>query len=135
MARTGLMLSGRRLAGSGQQQLPRRLRSLTSISLRRFQLYGLACLRVALEHSNHRHQAADLPKQQKELDPRRFAHISDRAYSSDEVVKVTEQVQLAIPVYLRQAPSAKIFLRSFWYRLAAAQRIDSSKMHVYTLAR
>ena len=71
----------------------------------------------------------------KELDPQRFALVSDKTYGPDEVEEVTQQVQQTIPDHLRRAPSAKMFLRSFWYRLTAAKQMDCSKMHVYTLAR
>lgn len=82
-----------------------------------------------------RQRATDTAALEKDLEPQRFASVSDKTYSSEEVVKMTDEVQRSIPAHLRQAPSAKMFLRSFWYRLTAAQEVDSSKMHIYTLAR
>ena len=83
----------------------------------------------------------------KELDPARFSHISDRAYSPQDVVDATARLVAALPAQLRTgAPNAKMFLRSFWYRAVAGGALASSssappsesgggdKMHVYTLA-
>ena len=93
----------------------------------------------------------------KELDPARFSHISDRAYSPQDVVDATAALVAALPAQLRtRAPNAKMFLRSFWYRAVAGGALSSSprsssssdsssssspssldggdRMHVYTLA-
>lgn len=84
----------------------------------------------------------------KELDPRRFSHISDRAYSPRDVVDATAGLVAVLPAQLRtRAPNAKMFLRSFWYRAVAGGAVSPSgsssaaassdggdKMHVYTLA-
>ncbi|KAK9809822.1 hypothetical protein WJX73_010078 [Symbiochloris irregularis] len=102
--------------------------------LGRFQLYGLASLRAALGAAGSRSQTAQQDDLSKQLDPQRFAQISDKTYSPDEVEQATAEVQEAIPHELQVAPCAKLFLRSFWYRLAASKHIDNGRMHVYTLA-
>jgi hypothetical protein len=88
-----------------------------------------------------------------ELDPSRFSHISDAAYSPQDVVDATARLVAALPARLRNgAPNAKMFLRSFWYRAVAGGALSDAspsgpasseggsnggggdKMHVYTLA-
>ena len=85
----------------------------------------------------------------KDLDPSRFSHISDAAYSPQDVVDSTAALVAVLPARLRNgAPNAKMFLRSFWYRAVAGGALSESpssepvstssdggdRMHVYTLA-
>lgn len=72
---------------------------------------------------------------EKELDPQRFAYISDRTYSPSEVKELTEVIQRGTPDHVRMAPNAKMFLRSFWYRAVTEGLLHSEEMHLYTIAR
>jgi len=71
--------------------------------------------------------ADDNSNNDKELDPTRFSHISDRAYSPQDVVDATAKLVAVLPAQLRtRAPNAKMFLRSFWYRAVAGGALLSS---------
>ena len=69
------------------------------------------------------------------LDASRFAYISDRTYTPDEVESMTSTVVETIPEYLKDAPNAKMFLRSFWYRAVTSTLLSAGEMHVYAVAR
>ena len=100
----------------------------------RFQLVGIGCLRAAM---------ADVPttasekaeEGRKALDPSKFAYISDRTYTAQEVEQMTAVVQRFTSADLRTAPNAKMFLRSYWYRSVQAGTMCGDEMHIYTLAR
>lgn len=72
---------------------------------------------------------------EKLLDPQRFAYISDRTYTPDEVEELSLHIDRETPDLVRAAPNAKMFLRSFWYRAVTEQLLDSEEMHLYTIAR
>lgn len=82
-----------------------------------------------------KNQDADKSDIEKKLDPQRFAYISDRTYSPAEVEQLTAIIQQETPEYVRTAPNAKMFLRSFWYRAATEGLLNSDEMHLYTVAR
>lgn len=71
----------------------------------------------------------------KDLDPQRFAYISDRTYTPAEVEELTSVVHRETPAHVRTAPNAKMFLRSFWYRGVMTGIVSSEEMHLYTVAR
>ena len=98
----------------------------------RFQLVGIACLRAAMSDNKVR-----LPYKEndKDLDPHRFAYISDRTYTPQQVEELTTVVHQGTGAHVRLAPNAKMFLRSFWYRAVTAGLLDAEEMHLYTLAR
>jgi cyclin A len=78
--------------------------------------------------------AAD-PAPNKELDPARFAYISDRTYTSAEVEAATAAVAGAEEAArAARAPNPKMFLRSYWHRAVIAGAVVADEMHVYTLA-
>jgi len=101
---------------------------------RRFQLVGIACLRAAMADTRAKESQAR-EEADKDLDPARFAYISDRTYSAAEVEEVTAVVQAGTPACMRSAPTAKMFLRSFWYRSVVAGLLTPEEMHIYTVAR
>jgi hypothetical protein len=74
-------------------------------------------------------------EEKKSMDPARFAYISDRAYTAEQVEEMTAVVRASTTEDLRTCPNAKMFLRSFWYRSVQTDIISSEEMHVYTLAR
>ena len=45
----------------------------------------------------------------------RFAYISDRTYTLDEVESVTSTVAETTPEHLKDTPRAKVFFRRLWY--------------------
>jgi hypothetical protein len=150
---------------------------------RRFQLIGIACLRVSMADSPLPLPAPRRPSD-KLLDADRFAHISDDTYTAAEVEAHTQvrlaasgwrnraayeyaarargcsprapparrptllppcphplsrpapcqAVAAAVPPAVREAPSAKMFLRSFWYRATSRGAAAADEMHVYTAA-
>ena len=69
------------------------------------------------------------------LNPERFAFVSDGTYSPSQVEATTAEVEQHIPDDLRLAPTAKMFLRTFWYRLLRAELAAADQMHLYTVAR
>lgn len=71
----------------------------------------------------------------KALDPSKFAYISDRTYTAQEVEDMTAVVHSFTSAALRTAPNAKMFLRSYWYRSVQAGTMCDDEMHIYTLAR
>ncbi len=76
-----------------------------------------------------------LSEHDKNLDPARFAFISDRTYTVEEVELATSTVADTVPDEIRDAPNGKMFLRSFWYRGVAALIVEQEEMHIYTIAR
>ena len=76
-----------------------------------------------------------LTDQDDSLDAQRFAYISDRTYTSDEVESMTQKVAETTPEHVKDAPNAKMFLRSLWYRAIMSTLLSSDEMHVYTVAR
>ncbi|KAK9863919.1 hypothetical protein WJX84_000139 [Apatococcus fuscideae] len=102
-------------------------------NLSRFQLLGIACLREAMGDTRRR-LAIRLGEQDKNLDPARFAFISDRTYTVEEVEQATRTVADTVPEEIRDAPNGKMFLRSFWYRGVAALVMEPEEMHIYTIA-
>ena len=106
-------------------------------ALCRFQLVGIACLRAAMRDS--RAKGSDdldsIVTREKLLDPQRFAYISDRTYSGAEVEELTAHIDRETPDFVRAAPNAKMFLRSFWYRAVTEHLLHSEEMHLYTIAR
>lgn len=52
-----------------------------------------------------------------------------------QVEACTAHVSRYIPKFLKEAPTAKVFLRSFWYRCLLGGVAGPEEMHVYTLAR
>ena len=101
----------------------------------RFQLVGIGCLRAAMADVPCKVSAAGDEEEKKALDPSKFAYISDRTYTAEQVEQMTAVVQQFTSTDLRCAPNAKMFLRSFWYRSVQAGTMSSEEMHVYTLAR
>lgn len=98
---------------------------------------GIACLRAAmsdykLKQSNGH---SNLPKAEMDLDPNRFAYISDKTYTPTQVEELTAVIQAETPVCVKAAPNAKMFLRSFWYRAVMADLVTQEEMHLYTVAR
>ena len=69
------------------------------------------------------------------LDAHRFAYISDRTYTPDEVESMTSTVAETTPEHVKDAPNAKMFLRSLWYRAVMSTLLSADEMHVYTVAR
>ena len=69
------------------------------------------------------------------LDAQRFAYISDRTYTSEEVESMTRTVASTTPEVVKDAPNAKMFLRSLWYRAIMSTLLSADEMHVYTVAR
>lgn len=69
------------------------------------------------------------------LDAHRFAYISDRTYTPDEVESMTNTVAETTPEHVKDAPNAKMFLRSLWYRAVMSTLLSADEMHVYTVAR
>ncbi len=69
------------------------------------------------------------------LDAQRFAYISDRTFTPEEVESMTQTVASTTPEHVKNAPNAKIFLRSLWYRAIMSTLLSSDEMHVYTVAR
>ena len=69
------------------------------------------------------------------LDAQRFAYISDRTYTPEEVESMTQTVAASTPEHVKDAPNAKMFLRSLWYRAIMSTLLSSDEMHVYTVAR
>lgn len=98
----------------------------------RFQLVGIACLRAAMSDSRVK---LPVKESDKDLDPQRFAYISDRTYTPAQVEDITAVIQRETPAHVRAAPNAKMFLRSFWYRAVMARIVTSEQMHLYTVAR
>ena len=72
---------------------------------------------------------------EKLLDPQRFAYISDRTYTSAEVEELSLHIDRETPDFVKTAPNAKMFLRSFWYRAVTEHLLHSEEMHIYTVAR
>lgn len=107
---------------------------LTAAGFCRFQLLGIACLREAMGDTRRR-LPIRLSEQDKNLDPARFAFISDRTYTVEEVEQATRTVAESVPDEIRDAPNGKMFLRSFWYRGVAALITEPEEMHIYTVAR
>ncbi|DBA99879.1 TPA: hypothetical protein ACH3X1_013768 [Trebouxia sp. C0004] len=68
------------------------------------------------------------------LDAQRFAYISDRTYTPEEVESMTQTVASTTPEHVKDAPNAKMFLRSLWYRAIMSTLLSSDEMHVYTVA-
>lgn len=88
-----------------------------------------------MSDSETRGDDEDVSDRQKKLDPQRFAYISDRTYSPAEVEELTSIIHRETPDYVRNAPNAKMFLRSFWYRATTEGLLHSEEMHLYTAAR
>ncbi len=123
----------RHLIRSGIANLHSQKGSQLSLACR-FQLLGIACLREAMGDTRRR-LAIRLGEQDKNLDPARFAFISDRTYTVEEVEQATRTVADTVPEEIRDAPNGKMFLRSFWYRGVAALVMEPEEMHIYTIAR
>ena len=100
----------------------------------RFQLVGIACLRAAMGDTVRR-LPVRLTDQDINLDAQRFAYISDRTYTPEEVESMTQTVASTTPEHVKDAPNAKMFLRSLWYRAIMSTLLSSDEMHVYTVAR
>ncbi|KAK9806713.1 hypothetical protein WJX72_000302 [[Myrmecia] bisecta] len=101
--------------------------------LSRFQLVGIACLRAAMGDTRKR-LPIKLQDQDKDLDPQRFAYISDRTYTPEEVEEFTTVIANCTPEHVKDAPNPKMFLRSFWYRTVSSGLVTSEEMHIYTIA-
>ena len=103
----------------------------------RFQLVGIACLRAAMLDSRTKgpEEGQSVGTAAKLLDPQRFAYISDRTYTSSEVEELSLHIDRETPDFVRTAPNAKMFLRSFWYRAVTEHFLHSEEMHLYTIAR
>lgn len=69
------------------------------------------------------------------LDACHFAYITDRTYTPDEVESMTSTVAEKTPEHVKDAPSAKMFLRSLWYRAVMSTMLSAGEMHVYAVAR
>ncbi len=65
----------------------------------------------------------------------RFAYISDRTYTPEEVESMTQAVASTSPEHVQDAPNTKLFLRSLWYRAIMSTLLSSDEMHLYTVAR
>ena len=76
-----------------------------------------------------------LTDQDVNLDPQRFAYISDKTYLAEEVESKTAVVAAATEEHVKDAPNAKMFLRSLWYRAIMSTLLSADEMHVYTVAR
>ena len=76
-----------------------------------------------------------LTEQDISLDAHRFAYISDRTYTPDEVESMTSTVAETTPEHVKDAPNAKMFLRSLWYRAIMSTLLSADEMHIYTVAR
>ena len=76
-----------------------------------------------------------LTEQDISLDANRFAYISDRTYTPDEVESMTSTVAERTPEHVKDAPNAKMFLRSLWYRAIMSTLLSADEMHIYTVAR
>lgn len=89
-------------------------------------------MRAAMSES----QAKAPQKVSKEdLDPQRFSYISDSTYTPAQVEELTAVIKKATPEHVKAAPSAKMFLRSFWYRAVTEGLLVTDEMHLYTIAR
>ena len=95
---------------------------------------GIGCLRAAMADL-HSRKTVPQEEEQKLLDPSKFAYISDRTYTPEQVEQMTAVVQQFTSDDLRTAPNAKMFLRSYWYRSVQAGTTSGEEMHIYTLAR
>lgn len=71
----------------------------------------------------------------KDLDAQRFSYISDSTYTPAEVEELTAVIKTDTPDHVKAAPSAKMFLRSFWYRAVTEGLLITDEMHLYTIAR
>ena len=100
----------------------------------RFQLVGIACLRAAMGDTVRR-LPVRLTDQDINLDAQRFAYISDSTYTPEQVESMTQTVVSSIPEHVKDAPNAKMFLRSLWYRAIMSTLLSADEMHVYTVAR
>lgn len=76
-----------------------------------------------------------LTDQDVNLDPQRFAYISDRTYTPEEVESMTRIVADTTEEHVKDAPNAKMFLRSLWYRAIMSTLLSADEMHIYTVAR
>lgn len=76
-----------------------------------------------------------LTDQDVNLDPQRFAYISDRTYTPEEVESMTQIVEDTTEEHVKDAPNAKMFLRSLWYRAIMSTLLSADEMHIYTVAR
>lgn len=76
-----------------------------------------------------------LTDQDVNLDPQRFAYMCDRTYTSDQVESETKVVADTTEEHVKDAPNAKMFLRSLWYRAIMSTLLSADEMHVYTVAR
>ena len=70
-----------------------------------------------------------------DLDAKRFSYISDRTYSAKEVEVMTDLVTQLTPEVVKDAPNAKMFLRSLWFKAQQQQLVHQDDMHIYTVAR
>ena len=52
-----------------------------------------------------------------------------------QVEERTAEVERETPGYVRSAPNAKMFLRSYWYKATTACYLSREEMHYYTVAR
>jgi hypothetical protein len=71
----------------------------------------------------------------KDLDPQRFSYISDSTYTPAQVEELTAVIKTDTPDHVKAAPTAKMFLRSFWYRAVTEGLLITDEMHLYTIAR
>lgn len=99
-----------------------------------FQLVGIACLRAAMGDTVRR-LPVKLTDQDINLDPQRFAYISDRTYTPERVELMTKVVADNTEEHVKDAPNAKMFLRSLWYRAIMSTLLSADEMHIYTVAR
>ena len=93
---------------------------------------GIACIRCAIHDAQLRRPFKGIKSS---LDPERFAFVSDGVFTPAQVEEKTSELQQHIPKDLRTAPTAKMFLRTFWYRLLQADLAAADQMHLYTIAR
>ncbi len=77
----------------------------------------------------------NLKEQDRDLDPARFAYISDSTYTPEQIEQMTACIVEAIPCVVKDSPNAKMFLRSFWYRARQGGVVDEDEMHIYALGR
>lgn len=108
------------------------MRGLTFRGDCRFQLVGVACLRVAIEEAG---LFASPPSQEELVKAlQAFAAVTNKTFSAAEVDKMTKTIQQAVPGAARKMPNPQIFLRVYWYASVAARLLPSNHMHVYFLA-
>ena len=101
--------------------------------LRRLQIIGLGCLRLAVEQSR-KNMSISEEEFEKILNPERYSFMADGAGTAEEVEIETENTRRIVPELMTMTPNSKMYLRSFWYRALRTKIVRSEDMHIYTLA-